>query len=243
MDDERLELIENIDKYRIGLDEVFAFRCRGCGKCCKNREDILLNTRDVYNIATALKLTHKQVVETYCDTYIGRDSRIPIVRLKPKGANKVCPLLTGSRCSVHSLKPTVCALFPLGRVAVNEEGAEKMGLHGYNKIEYILSPVRCGSLRKKQTVLSWLESFGVSKEDKFFIRWNEILCNLAPRIKSFEENESVTDKALDMLWTGVFNAVYIAYDTQKEFYPQFEANVTKILGLFEALEHAGCSEN
>ena len=28
--DHRHELIENLDKYRIGLDDVFAFKCRGC---------------------------------------------------------------------------------------------------------------------------------------------------------------------------------------------------------------------
>jgi hypothetical protein len=65
------ELIENLEQHRIGLDDVFAFKCRECGKCCKNREDILLNSRDVYKIATALDLTHEQVIEKYCDTYIG----------------------------------------------------------------------------------------------------------------------------------------------------------------------------
>lgn len=61
----RQELVENFEQYRIGLDDTFAFKCRECGKCCKEREDILLNSRDVYNIATALNLTHEQVIEKY----------------------------------------------------------------------------------------------------------------------------------------------------------------------------------
>jgi len=35
--DQRNELIENFNKYRIGLDDTFSFKCRSCGRCCKNR--------------------------------------------------------------------------------------------------------------------------------------------------------------------------------------------------------------
>ena len=63
MSNSREEMVNNIDKYLIGLDDTFSFKCRGCGKCCKNREDILLNTRDLFNIAATLKLTICQVLE------------------------------------------------------------------------------------------------------------------------------------------------------------------------------------
>ena len=62
MSDQRQEIVENFEKFSIGLDDMFAFKCRSCGKCCRNREDMLLNARDVYNIATALGLTHRQVL-------------------------------------------------------------------------------------------------------------------------------------------------------------------------------------
>ena len=238
--DYRHELIENLDQYRIGLDDVFTFKCRSCGKCCKNREDILLNARDVYNIATALGLAPKQVIETYCETYIGRDSRLPIVRLKPKGANKACPLLVGDRCSVHAvdpaLKPTVCALFPIGRVVASEAAPEDMGFGTPNEIQYILTPAPCASAKKKQTVRTWLEMFGIPTEDEFFIKWNQVVFRLAIGIQSVEEKPDVTPRTLDMLWSGIFMALYADYDTQEEFYPQFEANVSKILKVFAGLE-------
>ena len=123
----RHELIENIDQYCIGIDDVFAFKCRGCGSCCRGREDILLNSRDLYNIATALDMTHKQVIETYCEVYIGGESRIPITRLKPKGPNRNCPLLKGDRCIVHvinpALKPTVCAAYVKPRIMQSYHGS------------------------------------------------------------------------------------------------------------------------
>jgi len=88
----------------------------------------LLNSRDVYNLAVALNLTHQQVIEQYCEVYIGENSRLPVVRLKPKGANNNCPLLNGSRCLIHSinpaLKPVVCAAYPIGRVVMAENAHE-----------------------------------------------------------------------------------------------------------------------
>ena len=238
--DHRHELIENLDQYRIGLDDTFAFKCRSCGKCCKNREDILLNARDIYNIATALGLTPKQVIEKYCETYIGRDSRLPIVRLKPKGANHTCPLLVGDRCSVHAidpaLKPTVCALFPIGRVMASEAAPEDMSLGIPNEIQYILSPAPCASAKKKQSVRIWLDMFGIPVEDKFFIMWNKTAFELMAALQKFEEKPDVTPKTLDMLWGGIYMALYADYNTKQDFEPQFEANVTKILKVFAGLE-------
>ena len=51
-----------------------------------------------------------------------------------------------------------------------------------------------------------------------------------------EEKPGVTQKTLEMLWNGIFMALYADYDTQKDFYPQFEVNVTKILCIFAELE-------
>ena len=39
-----------------------------------------------------------------------------------------------------------------------------------------------------------------------------------------------------MMWSGIYAALYIDYDTQKEFYPQFEGNVAKILRVFAEIE-------
>jgi len=228
--DHQHEIIENFDKYRIGIDDTFAFKCRGCGKCCRNREDILLNSRDVYNIATALGITNQQVIETYCDTYIGRDSRMPVVRLQPKGVNSRCPLLDGDRCSIHTtnpaLKPTVCALFPLGRVMAAEGAPEEIGFGTPNVIQYILNGATCGSRKRKQTVRAWLKGFGIPIEDDFFIVWNKTAFELITAIQKYEGKDGVTDRAMDMIWSAIFQSLYIDYDTRQEFYPQFETNIT-----------------
>ena len=68
----RQELFENIEQVKIGLDEPFHFKCRSCGKCCKNREDILLTPRDIFRIALYLQKTSTEVIEEYCEYYIGK---------------------------------------------------------------------------------------------------------------------------------------------------------------------------
>ncbi|MCL2221265.1 MAG: YkgJ family cysteine cluster protein [Oscillospiraceae bacterium] len=239
-DNHRQEMIENFSKYRIGLDEKFAFKCRACGKCCRNREDILLNPQDVYNLAIALNITHEQVIATYCEVYIGESSRIPIIRLMPKGLNKVCPLLKNDRCSVHliepSLKPTVCRLAPLGRVALHKGAAEVMDVSNLGKVEYILNDFACASAKRKQTVRQYLTEFGIPIEDEFFKAWNETLYSLVMAMQKVEAKPHATQKSIEMLRGGIFQAIYLQYDTQLNFLSQFIANADKILTLFGKLD-------
>ena len=51
MDNRIKEIVENFDHLKIGLDDPFKFHCTMCGKCCINREDILLTPRDIYNMS------------------------------------------------------------------------------------------------------------------------------------------------------------------------------------------------
>ena len=107
MNERMKNIIEDFEKKQLGPDEPFKFHCTMCGKCCINRENILLNPRDMYNLAKELNMTPHEVMNTYCETYIGSDSRMPVVRLKPRGEIKRCPLLKDRKCSVHSEAHTV----------------------------------------------------------------------------------------------------------------------------------------
>ena len=55
-------------------------------------------------------------------------------------------------------------------------------------------------------------------------------------LQKVEEKPDVTPRTLDMLWGGIYMALYTDYDTQQDLEPQFEANVAKILNVFEGLE-------
>lgn len=144
-------IYDYFDSLKIGLNEQFKFNSTMCGKCCINREDILLNPKDLFNLAKELNLTPPQVVDAYCEPYIGGDSRFPIVRLKPRGSIKRCPLLKDRKCSVHNAKPTVCSMFPIGRCVAAEIKSSKKNTDDkfpIGEIQYIFSDPHCGDYSK-----------------------------------------------------------------------------------------------
>ena len=63
MDTRLKNIVDNLETMKIGVDEPFPFHCTMCGKCCINREDILLTPRDIYNMAKELGITTKELFE------------------------------------------------------------------------------------------------------------------------------------------------------------------------------------
>lgn len=220
------DIADNLDKYLIGLDEPFKFKCRACGKCCKNREDILFTPRDIYRIAKYLGKKTEEIIHTYCDCYIGEDSKIPIVRLVPKGPNKACPFLRDKRCGIHAVKPVVCALFPVGRIyhtrnPQDEEPEYKAG--------YILQPIQCGSLTKNNTVRQWLEKFDIPVDDEFYKEWTNAIIELSKLMR--EAGEKAPRSALGPVYDVLGHLLYTRYDTGEDFMSQFMANKTEAISL------------
>ena len=225
--DNRLKYIgEHLEEMLIGPDEKFRFHCTQCGKCCINREDILLNPKDLYNIAATLSISQEEAVERYCETYMGGTSRLPIVRLRPQGSIKRCPLLKDRKCMVHKAKPTVCAMYPLGRcLAISQDTMSRIETAEL-KPQFILNEVDCGDNAEEHTVREWLESFGIPVEDQYYIRWQRIAMLASKVIKSMEG--SWTPHGLNMLLTLIFNVLYLGYDMDKEFEPQFEERAEEL---------------
>ena len=180
--DERLkDIVENLDSMKIGLDETFKFHCMMCGKCCIHREDILLSPKDIYNMAKELGIKPEELFEQYCEVYVGQDSRVPIVRLKPRGSVKRCPLLKNRKCMVHKVKPTVCAMFPIGRCLMATNPKEGLNDITQSQMQYIFSNPGCGDGSETQTVREYLESFGIPVEDNFFLKWQQAILDMGDR--------------------------------------------------------------
>lgn len=100
----------------IGLDDEFEFACLACGNCCRNREDLLVTPYDIFRIAKYLQMSMKEVIEKYCEVYIGDDSRLPVVRIKPKIHNLVCPFLKKGLCGIQEAKPLICGIYVKKRI-------------------------------------------------------------------------------------------------------------------------------
>lgn len=241
--DDRLKYIgEHLEEMLIGPDKKFRFHCTQCGKCCINREDILLNPKDLYNIAATLSISQEEAVKQYCETYMGGTSRLPIVRLRPQGSIKRCPLLKNRKCMVHKAKPTVCAMYPLGRcLAISQDTMSRIETAEL-KPQFILNEVDCGDNAEEHTVREWLESFGIPVDDQYYIRWQRIAMLASKVIKSVEG--SWTHHGLNMLLTLIYNVLYLGYDMDKEFEPQFEERAEELRTILVKIESGmGGAEN
>ena len=227
-------ILNDFEKNQLDPDEPFRFHCTMCGKCCINREDLLLNPRDMYNLAKELGMTPHEVMNTYCETYIGSDSRLPMMRLKPRGEIKRCPLLKDRKCSVHNSKPTVCALFPIGRGIAGEKG----NIHSLTvkDIRYFFSEPGCGDDSETHTVREWLGEFGLSPEDEFFIKWQKCLFELS---MCFCRLEKKLGADMGPIWSLTGSILYLMYDMEKPFEPQFSAHLGELHKLISELAEEG----
>ena len=228
MDKRLKDLVDNYERMKIGLDDSFRFHCTGCGKCCINREDILLNPFDIYRISKDLGRTPSEVFKAYCEAFPGRTSHMMIVRLVPRGTNKACPFLRNKICAVHKVKPAVCALYPLGRTVSNGANGENVIANG--SIQYLLQDFDCGSLSETHTVREWLSDFGIPAQDEFFMKWSQAVFDFGSMIKQIIDRfPDAAGKAM----LSVLVALYLNYKTDEPFLPQFEENDVNLRELFK----------
>ena len=198
--------------------EPFRFRCLQCGSCCRNREDILLNPYDLHRISKELNLSPAEVLGRYCITYIGESSRFSCVLLRPKGDRKICPLLKKGRCSVHRNKPTVCALFPLGRGVMMEKDSET-GLSEPSKIIYFRQNVSCGARDEEHTVQEWLEEFNLRESEMWFLEWSREITKIFLLIQKIAR--IATEEAMNYLFQTILIKIYLDYPEGIDVGPQF----------------------
>ena len=138
---------------------------------------------------------------------------------------------------VHSAKPSVCALYPLGRfMKIDSETFNQGSIEGAT-VQYLLQDdVNCGDKSETHTVRDWLAGFDILKEDTAFIAWNVTLAKVLPRVKELEPKLSPLSQML--LWDSLLVGLYLNYETDKDYLPQLEANTVNLCGLLDKLEAA-----
>lgn len=204
----------------LGMDDYFEFNCIKCGNCCRNRHDILLQPHDLYRIAKHLKMSVPEVIKKYCEVYIGPDSKMPLIRLLPKPYNNVCPFLRKGICSVHQAKPVVCALFPLGRVTAPN-----------GDMLYFSQPVNCSAEKIKVKVKDWIELFNLKETEETAKLWGQVVIKLSMGKRKYKLSPEEEKIVNDM----IFSLLYLSYDLEKEFLPQFRKSIELAENYFESI--------
>ena len=211
----------------LGQDDVFQFRCKQCGSCCRDRVDILLSPFDLCRMAKELAEPLQKVFEKYGHAYIGSTSNVPLVSLKMREDNGKCPFLReDNRCRIQKNKPSVCALFHLGRCATRKDSG--------TEIFYILQPTDCGERDERHTPKEWMGEFNLEESEEWFCIWQDIVSALSKRIT--EVLPIVSTELENALFTGIGGLLYMKYDIEKPLLPQVKENGEKALGIISGID-------
>lgn len=96
-------------------------------------------------------------------------------------------MLKYGKCIIHNAKPAVCAMFPIGRYVLTNEGAAATGV-SEGTIRYIFTNPGCGDASETHTVREWLRDFGIPEQDEFFIKWQETVIGLVKILPEMEKS-------------------------------------------------------
>lgn len=198
--------------------DTYTFSCNQCGKCCEKNTGILLTPKDIFGIAYKMNIPVDDIINVYCDRYIGSGSKLPVITIR-KGK---CPFLFDTGCMLGGFKPTICKMYPLGR-----------GFDVKNKtIQYFMQSVACGNRNGTETVDAWLTKCGITDfDEEFSLKWYELLEKLA----GFMIKHKFPAGELEIFQQALYILIYLCYDIKKDFYKQFETRIECINAMIKTL--------
>lgn len=186
--------------------------CEGCSKCCQGMgSSIILDPLDVYNLTTQLGQTMENLLATSVELNVVDGVILPNLRML--GAQEKCAFLKEEgRCSIHSFRPGICRLFPLGRYYEN------------GSFQYFLQVNECESkVRSKVKVSKWVDTPELQKNQEFITTWHYLL-NEVEAILADNEEEAFR-KNLNMFVLSTFYLT--SYDESRDFYEQFQERMKR----------------
>lgn len=187
--------------------------CKGNASCCRGMgTSIILDPYDIFRLTAEGKCNFEELLKDKIELNLVDGIILP--NLKMAGEGESCAYLReDGRCSIHTARPGICRLFPLGRVYENG------GFH------YFLQKNECQNPSKTMMKVSkWLDTPDLPRYEQFVVDWHYFLKEMENFIQSTQEEKLV--KTLNML---LLNTFYVRpYDGSREFYLQFYDRLTQV---------------
>lgn len=97
----------------------FCFRCSpgvSCfNECCRDLSQYL-TPYDILRLKNGLGLTSGEFLEQYTVRYVGPETGLPVIALKPNSSRELeCPFVRPEGCTVYADRPSSCRMYPLAR--------------------------------------------------------------------------------------------------------------------------------
>jgi len=196
---------------KVGPDDTFQYHCFRCGECCHNvRESIMLTSWDMFRLA---KLLDRPIEEFINDYTVPGLITFPIFTLKTKPYGDAC-IFYKNGCSVQEAKPLVCRLYPLNIEPGDHEGLSycivSQKPHHYT-----------GQTRK---VGDWMAENLTPDDRRFMVGWFNQVLEFGKLMKRIGQTAGGKEK-LERLLTSMIWMMYVCYEIQEDFWPQYERNM------------------
>lgn len=185
--------------------------CKGCSACCHGMgESIVLDPYDIYRMTLGLQMSFEQLLAGKVELNVFDGMILP--NLKMAGKEEACAFLSPQgRCTIHSLRPGICRLFPLGRVYEGE---------GF---QYFLQIYECkNENRTKVKVKKWIDTPNLKENDKFIMAWHDFVADIQEKMMRVADEELF--KKVNMFLLQQF---FIEHYREDDFYKQFYERLEK----------------
>ena len=183
--------------------------CIGCSDCCRGMgSSILLDPIDIWRLTSNLQTDFNSLLDRYVE--LGMVDGLIMPNLKLAGDGEACSFLTAEgRCGIHSFRPGICRLFPLGRI------------YEENGFKYFLQVHECGKTDKtKIKVKKWLGISDIKLYEKFVWDWHDFVNKCEDALVELEEGQQ---KVLTLyLLKTFYQTTYPAEDFYTEFYQRLD---------------------
>ena len=183
--------------------------CIGCSDCCRGMgSSILLDPMDIWRLTSNLQTDFNSLLDKYVE--LGMVDGLIMPNLKLAGDGESCSFLTAEgRCGIHTFRPGICRLFPLGRI------------YEENGFKYFLQIHECAKTDKtKIKVKKWLGIPDIKSYEKFVWDWHDFVNKCEEALVELEEGQQ---KILTLyLLKTFYQTTYPADDFYTEFYQRLD---------------------
>ena len=195
------------------MARLYCEACNGCGDCCRGMGDtVILDPFDVCFLTSGLHKTFEELLEKDC-IRLGAQDGLILPHLAMQGDDNSCAFLENGSCSIHSFRPGLCRLFPLGRQYTD------------SGLSYFIIENGCDMPGKvKIRIDKWLDIPALRQYEEFLCLWHAFVKDAGAAVRKAYESDPEYAKKLSAFFLKVFFAAGYEPDT---FYGSFAVRLQK----------------
>jgi hypothetical protein len=190
------------DMVKAGCDD-----CKGCSACCHGMgKSIVLDPLDIHRLVAHFDMPFEGLLGDMVELNIVDGVILPNLKMSADNNNSCTFLAENGRCSIHEHRPSICRIFPLGRVYENGD------------FYYILQVNECPKENKSKVKVSkWVDTPNLKTNQKFISDWHYFIKDVGKT--ALESSDETLAKKINM---EILQAFYVEkYNEEEDFYTQF----------------------